>query len=265
MTKTICSIAVLLLLGCDTKTNTSKFDTISEETKLFVFSVLDDVGDTIAKDFSVRMKLALDTTFMGPVPHVISYNQFEKIDSLLVQEDMATISRVNGVRCVGEFVRLKHIIEISGPQKFIANYVHDVDWTMVNANQVNCIFEIWGIYSEEYLQAVTKANGQGKSLAEFHYQRAESNQSDKDFFKHANDSVFRKGYEPNQYFLAWGDAETEAFRIIDEEIIGDLNDDGIADRLLRFSKHGISGVCGVTRKERGGRLEFFMKISVNSN
>ena len=257
MTRESCSIGVLLLLGCDAPSNKSNVNSNSEDSKLFVFSVLDYAGDTIAKDFSIRIKMPLDTTFMGPVPHVISYLQFEKIDNLLVQEDMATISRVNGVRCVGEFVRLKHKIEISGLQKFNVNFVQDLDWTKVSANQVNCIFEIWGVYGEEYLHAVTQANRAGESLAEFHYHWTESNKSVKDFFKHANDSVFRQGYEPNQYFLTFGDAETEAFRITDEGIIGDLNGDGIADRLLRYSKQGISGVCGVTRKERGGRLEFF--------
>lgn len=78
-----------------------------------------------------------------------------------------------------------------------------------------------------------------------------SNES-QDFFKHANDSVFRNGFEPNQYFLTWDDAETEAFRITDEGIIGDLNGDGVADRLLCYSKQGAAGVCGVTRKERKG-------------
>jgi hypothetical protein len=255
MTKTICSIAVLLLLGCDTKTNTSKFDTISEETKLFVYSVLDDVGDTIAKDFSVRMKLALDTTFMGPVPHVISYNQFEKIDSLIVQEDMATISRVNGVRCVGEFVRLKHKIEISGSQKFKANYVQDLDWTKVNANQVNCCFVNWGNSGSELDKAIEVACDQGKSLAEFYWNWNEENKRDINFFELATDSLFRKGWSAsNQYFITWNEKEEDAFHIIDEGIISDLNGDGIADRLLKYRKQGAAGVCGVTRREREGRL-----------
>jgi hypothetical protein len=258
MTKTICSIAVLLLLGCDTKTNTSKFDTISEETKLFVFSVLDDVGDTIAKDFSVRMKLPLDTTFMGPVPHVISYNQFDKIDSLIEQEDMATISRINGVRCVGEFVRLKHKIEISGSQEFKANYVQDLDWTKVNANQVNCCFVNWGNSGSELDKAIEKACGQDKSLAKFYWSWNEENKTDIDFFENANDSLFRKGGStPNQYFITWNEKVEDAFHIIDEGIISDLNGDGIADRLLKYRKQGGAGVCGVKRKERGGRLEFF--------
>ena len=258
MTKTICSIAVLLLLGCDTKTNTSKFDTISEETKLFVFSVLDDVGDTIAKDFSVRMKLALDTTFMGPVPHVIYYNQFEKIDSWIVQEDMATISRVKGVRCVGEFVHLKHKIEISGSHKFKANYVQDLDWTEVNANQVNCCFVNWGNSGSELDKAIERACEQGKSLAEFYWSWNEDSKKDINFFEHANDSLFRKGWSAsNQYFITWNESNDEAFHIIDEGVIYDLNGDGIADRLLKYRKQGAAGVCGLTRKERGGRLAFF--------
>lgn len=143
------------------------------------------------------------------------------------------------------------------PGKCKVNYVQDLDWRKVNAQQVNCIFEIWGIYGEEYRQAVIQANRENKSLAEFHYQWTETNQSDPLFFKHALDSVFHKGYDPNQYYLTWGDAETEAFQIVDEGVVGDLNGDGIADRLLRYHKQGVAGVCGVTRKERGGRLEFF--------
>ena len=258
MTKTICSIAVLLLLGCDTKTNTAKFDTNSEETKLFVFSVLDDAGDTIAKDFSVRIKLPLDTTFMGLVPHVISYNQFENIDSLIVQEDMVTISRVNGVRCVGEFVRLKHKIEISGSQKFKANYVQDLDWTEVNANQVNCCFVNWGNSGSELDKAIEKACGQDKSLAKFYWSWNEENKTDIDFFEHANDSLFRKCVStPVQYFITWNEREEDAFHIIDEGIICDLNGDGIADRLLKYRKQSGAGVCAVTRKGRVGRLVFF--------
>lgn len=257
MTRIIYLIPVILLLGCDTPNIKSVTNSNSNETKLFVLSVLDDVGDTIAKDFSARIKMPLDTTFMGPVPHVISYTQFEKIDSLIVQEDMVSLFQVYDIRCAGDYTRLKRRIEMSGPQNYKVNYVQDLDWTKVNANQVNCIIEIWGIYGEEFFQAVTQANSQSKSLAEFHYERTEGNQSDKDFFKHANDSVFRKGYYPSQYFLTWDDLETKAFRITDEGVICDLNGDGVADRLLRYCKHGISGVCGVTRKERGGRLEFF--------
>jgi hypothetical protein len=248
---------MILLLGCDTPDIKSGTNSNSSETKLFVLSVLDDVGDTIAKDFSFQIKLPFDTTFMGSVPHVISYAQFEEIDSLIVQEDMVSLRQYCDIRCAGDYVRLKRRIEMIGPQKYKANYIQDVDWTMVNANQVNCIFEIWGIYGEEYFQAVTQANNQSKSLAAFHYEWTEGNQADKDFFKHANDSVFRKAYYPSQYYLTWDDAETEAFRITDKGVIGDLNGDGVADRLLRYCKHGITGVCGVTRKERGGRLEFF--------
>jgi hypothetical protein len=258
MTRAIYLIAVILLFGCDSKTITAKFDTNSEETKLFVFSVLDDAGDTIAKDFSVRIKLPLDTTFMGPVPHVISYNQFENIDSLIVQEDMATISRVNGVRCVGEFVRLKRKIEISGSQKFKANYVQDLDWTKVNANQVNCCFVNWGNSGSELDKAIEKACEQDKSLAEFYWSWNEDSKKDINFFEHANDSLFRKGWStPNQYFIPWNEREEDAFHIIDEGIICDLNGDGIADRLLKYRKQGGAGVCGVTRREREGRLDFF--------
>ena len=258
MTRMICSIAVWLLLGCDTPSNNSYVNSNSAEANLFKFSILDDAGDTIAKDFSVRMKLPLDTTFMGPVPHVISYNQFEKIDSLIVQEDMATISRVNGVRCVGEFVRLKHKIEISGPQKFMANYVQDLDWKKVNANQVNCCFVNWGNSGSELDKAIEKACEQDKSLAEFYWSWNEENKRDINFFKHANDSLFRKGWSAsNQYFITWNEREDEAFHLIDEGIISDLNGDGVADRLLKYSKQGAAGVCGVTRKERGGSLVFF--------
>jgi hypothetical protein len=248
---------MILLLGCDTPDIKSGTNSNSSETKIFVLSVLDDTGDTIAKDFSFQIKLPLDTTFFGPVPHVISYGQFEMIDSLIVQEDMVSLRQYYQIRCAGDYVRLKRKIEMRGPQNYKANYVQDLDWTKVNANQVNCIFEIWGIYGEEYFQAVTQANSQSKSLAAFHYEWTEGNQADKDFFKHANDSVFRKAYYPSQYYLTWDDAETEAFRITDKGVIGDLNGDGVADRLLRYCKHGITGVCGVTRRARGGRLEFF--------
>lgn len=258
MTRAICSIALLLLLGCDAPSNKSKVNSNSEDSRLFVFSVLDDAGDTIAKDFSVRIKMPLDTAFMGPVPHVISYNQFEKIENLLVQEDMATISRVNGVRCVGEFVRLKHKIEISGSQKFKANYVQNLDWTEVNANQVNCCFVNWGNSGSELDKAIERACEQGKSLAEFYWSWKEDSKKDINFFEHANDSLFRKGWSAsNQYFVTWNVREEEAFHIIDEGIISDLNGDGVADRLLKYRKQGAAGVCGVTRMGRGGRLEFF--------
>jgi hypothetical protein len=254
-------LIILTILGmwsCSSPNGQKKEDDTSvDDSKRFSFTVLDELGDTIAKDFSFRIKLPLDTTFMGSVPHVISYAQFEEIDSLIVQEDMVSLRQYYQIRCAGDYVRLKRRIEMRGPQDYKANYVQDVDWTEVNANQVNCKFEIWGIYGEEYFQAVTQANRQGKSLAAFHYEWTEGNQADKDFFKHANDSVFRKAYYPSQYYLTWDDAETEAFRITDEGVIGDLNGDGVADRLLRYCKHGITGVCGVTRKERGGRLEFF--------
>jgi hypothetical protein len=257
MIRTIYFILMILLLGCDAPNNNSVTNSNSDESKLFVLSVLDDMGDTIVKNFSLRIKLPLDTTFMGPVPHVISFAQLEMIDSLIVQEDMASIGQVNGIRCVGDFVRFKRRLEMIAPQKFKANYVQDLDWTKVNANQVNCIFEIWGNYGQEYFQAVSKANQENKTLAEFHYQWTETNRKDPDFFEHANDSVFRVGFSPSQYFLTWGDEETEAFRIIDEGVIGDLNGDGIADRLLRYSKQGVAGVCGLTRKQSGGSLEFF--------
>jgi hypothetical protein len=247
----------MLLLGCDSPNNNSMTNNNSEEARLFKFSVLDDVGDTIAKDFSVQIKMPMDTMFMGPLPHVINYAQFATMDSLILQEDMATIGQINAIHCAGRFVQLKRILALSEPGKCKVNYVQDIDWTKVNAHQVNCIFEIWGIYGEEYRQAVIQANSENKSLAEFHYQWTETNQRDPEFFKHALDSVFHKGYDPNQYYLTWGDAETEAFQIEDEGVIGDLNGDGIADRLLRYHKQGVAGVCGVTRKERGGRLEFF--------
>jgi len=241
-------------------------DSKKGDAKRFVFTILDELGDTIAKDFSVRIKLPLDTAFMGPVPHVISYTQFEKIDSLIVQEDIATIRHVNGVRCVGKFVRLKHKIEISGPVKFKANYVQDVDWTKVNANQVNCCFVKWGNSGSELDKAIEKACEQNKSLAAFYWSWNEDSKKDINFFENANDSLFRKGWStPNQYYITWNEREDEAFYIIDEGIISDLNEDGIADRLLRYSKQGVAGVCGVTKKERGGKLEFFIKISVNSN
>jgi hypothetical protein len=257
MTKTICSIAVLLLLGCDTPSNNSYVNSNSAEAKLFKFSILDDAGDTIAKDFSVRMKLPLDTTFMGPVPHVISYGQFEMIDSLIVQEDMATISQVNLVRCVGDFERLKDKIEKGGPQVYKANYVQNLDWTKVNANGVNCCFVNWGNSGSELDKAIERACEQGKSLAEFYWSWNEDSKKDINFFEHANDSLFRKGWSAsNQYFITWNERDDEAFHIIDEGIISDLNGDGIVDRLLKYSKQGAAGVCGVTRKERGGRLEF---------
>jgi len=263
MARAMYLFAVALLLGCDSPSNTNKANSNSVETKHFLLSVLDDAGDTIAKDFLVRIKMPLDTTFMGPIPHVITYKQLVDIDSMIIQDYLFEIRNFSALHGIGEFSRLKHKIQKNGAQKFKVNYVQDLDWTKVNANQVNCIFEIWGIYGDEYLQAVTEANGAHKSLAEFHYHWKESNQSNKDFFKHANDSVFRKGYEPDQYFLTWGDSETEAFQITDEGIICDLNSDGIADRMLRYSKQGITGVCGVTRKERGGWLGFFDITALN--
>ncbi len=253
------SILVLFLFafGCTSPSNKSNQVDSQKDSKQFELTILDDLGDTIISDFSIQLRMLLDTTFMGLVPHVISYNQFENIDSLIVQEDMATISRVNGVRCVGEFVRLKHKIEISGPQKFKANYVQDLDWTKVNANQINCCFVNWGNSGSELDKAIEKSCGQHKSLAEFYWIWNEENKKDIDFFEHANDSLFRKGWStPNQYLITWNEKEEDAFHIIDEGIISDLNGDGIADRLLKYRKQGAAGVCGVTRKERGGRLEF---------
>ena len=247
------------ILGWDCASGDHSIHSVSESQsdQQMVFTILDELGDTIAKDFSVQIKMPMDTMFMGPLPHVINYAQFATMDSLILQEDMATIGQINAIHCAGRFVQLKRILALSEPGKCKVNYVQDLDWTKVNAHQVNCIFEIWGIYGEEYRQAVIQADRENKSLAEFHYQWTETNQRDPEFFKHALDSVFRKGYDPNQYYLTWGDAETEAFQIVDEGVVGDLNGDGIADRLLRYHKQGVARVCGVTRKESGGRLEFF--------
>lgn len=74
MVKTMYFFAVVLLLGCDSPSNTNKANSNSVETKHFLLSVLDDAGDTIAKGFLVRINMPLDTTFMGPFPHVITYN-----------------------------------------------------------------------------------------------------------------------------------------------------------------------------------------------
>ena len=112
MTRIIYLIPVILLLGCDTPNIKSGTNSNSNETRLFILSVLDDVGDTIAKDFSFQIKLPLDTTFFGPVPHVISYGQFEMIDSLIVQEDMVSLRQYYQIRCAGDYVRLKRKIEI---------------------------------------------------------------------------------------------------------------------------------------------------------
>ena len=140
----------------------------------------------------------------------------------------------------------------------MANYVHYVDWTNVNANQVNCCFVNWGNSGSELDKAIEKACEQDKSLAEFYWSWNEENKRDINFFKHANDSLFRKGWSAsNQYFITWNESDDEAFHIIDEGVIYDLNGDGIADRLLKYRKQGAAGVCGLTRKERGGRLVFF--------
>jgi hypothetical protein len=155
--------------------------------------------------------------------------------------------------CVGEFVRLKHKIEMRGTQKHKANYIQDLDWTKVNTNQGNCCFVNWGNLGSELDKAIEMACEQDKSLAEFYWIWNQVNKKDNYFFEHANDSLFRKGWSsPNKYFITWNEREVEAFHIIDEGIIRDLNGLGIADRLLKWRKGIAAGVCWITMTDRKG-------------
>jgi hypothetical protein len=199
--------------------------------------------------------------FKGKDTLIISFEEYLKMETHIKQDDMMSIRSCSGIVHMGQLALVKREYRKRGMIEVKNDLVSNVNWSNVNANDISCRPVLWGkVYGDEFFNAYKSALDRNLSWAELymHWDNKSVNEKiSKGYLRHAQDSLFRKDDEPGSYTLTWNNDDGHSFRIVDLDMVMDWDDDGYADRMLRwYAQHG-SGVCRVTRRGDVKQIEFF--------
>lgn len=172
-----------------------------------------------------------------------------------------TLEICSGIMERGQFAITMAEYKKKGSSGIKKDFVSDLDWLKVSANDISCRPVLWGaVYGEEFFNAYHSALKDKLSWAEFYLDWDKFHGGVKvshDYLKQAEDSLFKKGAGAYKYYLPWRESPEYAFQVWDIKTIMDWDGDGYADRIIRWvGSHG-AGVGRVTRKGPDERLEFF--------
>ncbi len=234
---------------------------------LFKFiTVLDINGDTIC----LNKKFMLDSLglrmFKGKNTLIMSFDEYLKIEPHIMLNDMMTVRECYGIVHMGQLALVKIAFRKRGMVKAKNDFVSNINWAKVSANDISCKPILWGVvYGDEFFGAYSSALKRKLSWAEF-YMHWDNKKGDEKiaekYLRSSRDSLFKKDENPDKYTLSWG-YEAQSFRIVDLNMVMDWDNDGFADRMLRWYAYYGSGLCRVTRKGEGKQIEFFELDELN--
>jgi len=241
--------------------NPNSEEVISYDDSTFKFiTVMDVNGDTIC----LNKKFMLDSLglrmFKGKDTLVMSFDEYLKIEPHIMLDDMMTVRECYGIVHMGQLALVKIAFRKRGMVKAKNDFVSNINWAKVSANDISCKPILWGVvYGDEFFGAYSSALRRKLSWAEF-YMHWDNKKGDekiaKKYLRSSRDSLFKKEEDPDEYTLSWG-YEEQSFRIVDLNMVMDWDKDGYADRMLRWYAYHGSGLCRVTRKGEGRQIEFF--------
>jgi hypothetical protein len=192
---------------------------------------------------------------------IISFEEYVKMEPHIKQDDMMSIRDCYGIVHMGHLALVKKEFLHRGNVKAKNDFVSNINWEKVSANDISCKPILWGVvYGDEFFTAYKSALNRNFSWAEFYMHRDNERVNEKiskDYLSHAQDSLFKTDDEPGSYTLTWNNDDEHSFRIVDLNMVMDWDNDGYADRLLRWYAQHRSGVCRVTRRGDGKQIEFF--------
>ncbi len=234
---------------------------IPYDDSLFKFiTVLDINGDTIC----LNKKFMLDSLglrmFKGKNTLIMSFDEYLKIEPHIMLNDMMTVRECYGIVHMGQLALVKRAYRQRGAIKAKNDFVSNINWAKVSANDISCKPILWGVvYGDEFFDAYSSALKRKLSWAEFymHWDNKKGEEKiAKKYLRCSRDSLFKKEEDSDEYTLSWG-YEEQSFRIVDLNMVMDWDNDGFADRMLRWYAYHGSGLCRVTRKGEGKQIEFF--------
>ena len=226
-----------------------------------VITVLDLNRDTICLNSKFRFDSLGLIMFKGKDTLTLSFEEYLKMKPHIKQEDMMSIRDCSGIVHIGQLALVKKEFLSRGKVKAKRDFVSNVNWSNVNANDISCRPVLWGkVYGDEFFSAYKSALERNLSWAELymHWDNKNVNEEiSKEYLRHAQDSLFKEDDEPGCYTLTWNNHDEHSFRIVDLKMVMDWDNDGYADRMLQWYAHHGSGVCRVTRRGDGKQIEFF--------
>jgi hypothetical protein len=253
----------LVMFSCRESTVQSNAIDNSPEPKQFVkiITVRDVSNEVICKNQQVSIDSVLNESWKGKDSLELSFDEFVAIEDHIIRNDMMTLEICSGILERGQFAITMAEYKKKGRLRIKKDFVSDLDWLKVNANDISCRPVLWGaVYGEEFFNAYHSAVKSNLSWAEFYLDWDKFHDGVKvsnDYLKQAEDSLFKKGAGAYKYYLPWRESPEYAFHVWDIHTIMDWDGDGYADRIIRWvGSHG-AGVGRVTRKGTDERLEFY--------
>ncbi len=235
----------------------------SLEPKQFVkiITVRDVNSEVICENQQVSIDSVLNESWKGRDSLELSFNEFVEVEDHIIRNDMMTLEICSGILERGQLAITMAEYQKRGRTGIKKDFVSDLDWLKVSANDISCRPVLWGaVYGEEFFNAYHSALKDKLSWAEFYLDWDKFHGGVKvsnDYLKQAEDSLFKKGTGAYKYYLPWRESPENAFQVWDIHTIMDWDGDGYADRIIRWvGSHG-AGVGRVTRKGPDERLEFF--------
>ena len=224
-------------------------------------SILDCNLDTIDSAATFEMdSLFISNEFKSGGHYTISYEQFQKLDPHITGQSMAEYSVQKYINQLGQIALIKRDCKNSKFQKFMHNYVQNINWLKVNATQIGTNLMCCGICSNEAIENCEEALKNNYSYAEMEARwklKYGKGIPIEEYMKQAKDSVFTKGYYDDTYYFTYGKDPEDSFFIHDLGIIADINGDGYADRVASWSYNVAGGICGVTKRSPKGLIQLF--------
>ncbi len=253
----------LVMFSCgETKVQSIAPDNTPEPKQFVkVIKVRDVNSEVICENQQVSIDSVLNESWKGKDSLELSFDEFVAIEDHIIRNDMMTLEICSGILERGQFAITMAEYKKKGRLRIKKDFVSDLDWLKVSANDISCRPVLWGaVYGEEFFNAYNSALRGNLSWAEFYFDWDKFHGGVKvshDYLKQAEDSLFKKGAGAYKYYLPWRESPEYAFHVWDIHTIMDWDGDGYADRIIRWvGSHG-AGVGRVTRKGFKDRLEFY--------
>lgn len=244
----------------------SNENTETHDSTIKVITVLDANRDTICLNERFKFDSIGLLNFNNVDTLIMTFQEYLKIEPHIMLDDMMTVRECYGIVHMGQLALVRRAFRNRGMVKAKNDFVSDINWAKVSANDISCKPILWGVvYGDEFFSAYSSALKRKLSWAEF-YMHWDNKKGDEKiaekYLPSSRDSLFKKDENPNKYTLSWG-YEAQSFRIVDLNMVMDWDKDGYADRMLRWYAYHGSGLCRVTRKGEGKQIEFFELDELN--
>jgi hypothetical protein len=150
----------LIMFSCgETKVQSIEPDN-SPEPKQFVkfITVMDVNNEVICENQQVSIDSILNESWKGKDSLELSFNEFVEIEDHIIINDMMTLGICSGILERGQFAITMAEYKKKGRLGIKKDFVSDLDWLKVNANDISCRPVLWGaVYGEEFFNAYHSA------------------------------------------------------------------------------------------------------------